>query len=310
MISLPNSVGLIKPSSANNNVKAVVAAIVSGTYPTKESVDGITWSADNNFAGGVLSNGIIHQNSKFYVTSFDGKLWSAPDSAAPLTWTWISSPGATPFILSSNGSYFLSFRNTASNCTYYKSPDSTGTGVWTTITIPGSNFQPVGNTVIWTGTQWVVFTGTGQCFVSSNGTTWTSATGASAPAALDYFNSFYLLANTFSGTNYILQSTALSSYSIVLTTSPDLVQGISHNSTCVVAVATSGKIWRSTDGTTWAPQTSPTSTDLNDVQWVASLGLFIATGSSPGKIITSPDGITWTVRLTGGGSDSIYTISD
>jgi hypothetical protein len=60
-----------------------------------------------------------------------------------------------------------------------------------------------------------------------------------------------------------------------------------------VAVGEDGKIMTSSDGTTWASQTSG-----NDKDWLGiefGNNLFVAVGML-GSVMTSPDGITWTLR--------------
>jgi len=69
--------------------------------------------------------------------------------------------------------------------------------------------------------------------------------------------------------------------------------GITYADGKFVAVGAQGTIITSTDGTTWALQTSVISDDLFAVAY--GNGKFVAVGAL-GKIITSPDGITWTIQ--------------
>lgn len=59
-----------------------------------------------------------------------------------------------------------------------------------------------------------------------------------------------------------------------------------------VAVGNNGVIWSSTNGTSWSQETSPTTVNLSDVEWISYLDFFCAVGAT--TIITSPDGQNWT----------------
>jgi hypothetical protein len=80
------------------------------------------------------------------------------------------------------------------------------------------------------------------------------------------------------------------------------IKGFADNGAgVVVGVGGSGSIARSTDGNTWAAQTSGTGNSFYDVCW--HINKFIAVGDSfavAPTIRTSPDGITWTTRSASG----------
>lgn len=62
-----------------------------------------------------------------------------------------------------------------------------------------------------------------------------------------------------------------------------------------VTVGAGGKIYTSTNRTTWTERTSNTTQSITGVAWAANLGLFAAVGNN-GYIATSADGTTWTTR--------------
>jgi alpha-tubulin suppressor-like RCC1 family protein len=60
-----------------------------------------------------------------------------------------------------------------------------------------------------------------------------------------------------------------------------------------VIVGDGGKIYTSTNRTTWTERTSNTTQPITGVAWATNLGLFAAVGSN-GYIATSTDGTIWT----------------
>jgi len=65
-----------------------------------------------------------------------------------------------------------------------------------------------------------------------------------------------------------------------------------------IAVGAAGLINTSPDGITWTQRTSGTATNLNDVCYDATIGLYLIAGANgaTNQYLTSPDGATWTLR--------------
>lgn len=78
----------------------------------------------------------------------------------------------------------------------------------------------------------------------------------------------------------------------------DALYAIAWSGTRFTTVGQAGTIvTTSTDGLSWLPQTSGTSSDLFGVAWSSPLSLMAAVGRN-GTIVTSPDGVTWTARTS------------
>lgn len=81
--------------------------------------------------------------------------------------------------------------------------------------------------------------------------------------------------------------------------------------TFAVAVGDNGRIYTSTDGTTWTSRTSGTGEDLRDVAYGG--GRWVAVGTAVGVdecIITSTDGITWSSLALGPASTVSHVVYD
>ena len=74
------------------------------------------------------------------------------------------------------------------------------------------------------------------------------------------------------------------------------VYSITEKDQTLVAVCQEGKIFSSTDGTTWTTRTSGVSVNLKSV--ASSNNIIVAIGEQ-GTVISSTDGITWTTRTSG-----------
>ena len=143
------------------------------------------------------------------------------------------------------------------------------------------------------GTQYVAVGSASALALSSDGSSWSSA-------------SFNQPADAYGDAVYADSLFVAVGFGIL--TSPDgttwtsrLPQSVSHtgiawNGTTFVVVGSGGVVLTSPDGVTWTAQTSGTSATLNHVTWFN--GRFIAVGAA-GTVITSPDGATWTARPAG-----------
>lgn len=139
--------------------------------------------------------------------------------------------------------------------------------------IKAANANSTLKSVFWDGAQFVA-AGYGTIMTSADGMSWVSR----SVAATAYFNGVTL----FNGTYY--------------------------------AYGSSGSIYSSADGITWTAVTSnlPAAFNISSIYWVASLGKFVAVGTSSGisgAIYYSADGMTWTaaaVPANGGLNAVIY----
>ncbi|GGP23395.1 hypothetical protein [Silvimonas iriomotensis] len=77
------------------------------------------------------------------------------------------------------------------------------------------------------------------------------------------------------------------------------IYGQTFNLGMYVAVGAGGAILTSSDGATWAPQSSGTSEDLYSATYTSSLAdVYVAVGAN-GTVVTSQDGVTWKVQTSG-----------
>lgn len=78
--------------------------------------------------------------------------------------------------------------------------------------------------------------------------------------------------------------------------------GANDDGTLAVAAGENGRLYTSTDGTTWTSRTTNTASDLLDVAFGS--GRWVVVGNSPGTdgfVLTSTDGTTWTEIAVGNG---------
>ena len=127
-----------------------------------------------------------------------------------------------------------------------------------------------------------------------------AATGASTPARLGVgANGQVLTADSAEASGVKWVTPTSGSLTWTSRYNPDNVawNGIAWNgSNLYVAVGESGKLYSSTNGTTWTVRTSGFGANaINDVQF--GNGLFVAVGAN-GTITTSSDGTTWTARTS------------
>jgi hypothetical protein len=74
------------------------------------------------------------------------------------------------------------------------------------------------------------------------------------------------------------------------------LNSIAYGNGKLITIGPYGMIMSSTDGASWAKQSSGTAANLRNVIWAN--GMFVAVGTG-GAIITSADGTTWTSRVSG-----------
>jgi photosystem II stability/assembly factor-like uncharacterized protein len=82
-------------------------------------------------------------------------------------------------------------------------------------------------------------------------------------------------------------------------TANNTLKCVTSSPSTAVAVGFAGRIFSSTDGTSWTSRTSGVTQPLNAVSYAG--GVFIAVGNA-GILLTSPDGITWTNRTANTGT--------
>ncbi len=156
------------------------------------------------------------------------------------------------------------------------------------------------NGAIYAGGKFVAVGDASTILTSADAITWTAA---SAPTA----NNFYR-ALAHNGTRFVVVGPGPSAtdrgaaaYSddgvtwtaATLPANKGSIFGVAAGAGRFVAVGETGRIYTSTDGTSWTDTVSPVTTSLVSVEYANSL--FVATGVS-GRILTSSDGIDWTNR--------------
>jgi len=150
----------------------------------------------------------------------------------------------------------------------------------------------------------------GMIFTSTDGITWSVVTGWEQASGTigttiiigvfwsDYYNKFYICGDSgimYSSTDGLIWSALTSSFSSTA------INAITGNGSRLVAVAYSGKIAFSTDGTTWTQAATPSfgADTVFGVTYNGQFGKFCAVGDA-GKIAWSTDGDTWTQTGTTG----------
>ena len=174
---------------------------------------------------------------------------------------------------------------------------------WTTRSVGGENLK----SITWSSAfnKFYSVGAEGGIYSSENGLNWsTLSSGISEQLNEIHFTPF------LSGTNLltavgndgnILNSTNGYSWSIT-NVGTENINGVTSGNVSseyrIVAVGDAGQVYISMDGYNWSSYT-PVATNLNDVAFNYSNGLFVAVGDS-GLVMTSSDGINWTTRNSSG----------
>lgn len=236
------------------------------------SPTGVNWTYQSLGVSTILES-VIWDDSQYITIGDSGTVFTSYDG---ISWSRHGSGEARTFFDVAQGSNVLV---AVSQGGIYSSPNGT---IWTK-----RHSETSGNSVIWTGTQYVVVGGYGTLLNSLDGISWSDQTLGTN----DYLygvtsNNSLIVAVGRDGVIYSSPD-AISWTKRVSGTINDL-NGVVWNGSLFVAVGNEGTILASTDGVNWNLQQSGEDRDFKDVTW--NNGQFVAVGW---EIYTSPNGVTW-----------------
>jgi len=188
----------------------------------------------------------------------------------------------------------------------YTSTNPRGVTAWMPPTSVPAGFSATTNlsAVIFSGQQFVALGIDGSILTSTDGLTWTLATGSIPSASMNgiAFGSVsgtgtYVAVgnggNIFTSTDLVTWTTALSNPS----NGNDLF-GVAFLNGGFVATGASGTLLTSTDGSNWTAPASHTTNALRGAAFrSAPTPVYVVVGDA-GTIVTSADGITWSSPIT------------
>lgn len=234
---------------------------------------------------------VAYANSKFVAVTDDGLIVYSSDG---LTWSSATpDAGASEFYgLVYGNSKFVAVGTDIET-------SAAGSGVWTQVFDPpeaGGKFVGVtyGNTLFVA----VGYQDTGSLiYTSADGTTWASASAASATANfydVAYGSSKFVAVGVTAGGAPYVESSSSGTSGWTARTLPGApgtadVNGIAYGNGVFVLVGSNGLCYSSTNGTAWTARTVPITSTLYFVRYVK--GVFIAGGS--GNLMISKDGVNW-----------------
>lgn len=300
----------------------------------RSSTDGITWATRTSgvstdlgaltFGGGLY---VYAGVNGAYGTSTDGITWTTKNpsigqQAAPGQGTY------GPFLAYNSGTIVGGVRDPGGGGVL----TSTDGVTWTTRDNTLNTHTGCGG-VVYAGGKFVAGFLSGQICTSTNGITWTAQVSGTTTGitSVTYGNGLYLAAQIvgttmlsstdavtwttrtpsiggnpanqvcFGAGVYVITGFAGNKYSTDLVTWTSITPGSNigsmvYNGTIFVGGAASGGIRTSTDGITWAGQTSQTTSTITSLIYTGSLHVY---GTQGGGIGTSTDGITWVARTSG-----------
>ena len=267
-----------------------------GSNAWSTSTDGINWTA-GTFPTTDSVDGISFVNGKFYAaatnsTSTAGSILSSTDGS---TWTQVATIpakmqevafGATRYVAVGGGGAI------------YTSTD----GLAWSATTSGTTENLL--RVIFANSQFIATGTAGGVYVSADGLAWTPKTSGITTAldGIAFANGTYLLVGQGSASQFRTSTDLITTVGRVSNAAnlQDLRGATVDGTGTLVAVGTSGTIVSSTNGSTWTLRTSGTTNQLNDVSFGSSTLVAVGLG---GKILTSPDGTTWTTQTSGTTAD-------
>lgn len=315
----------------------VAVTLLGGIFT---SSTGVTWTARTS---GVTSplNSVVYGSSKFVAVGSGGLILTSSDSTAT-SWTnqtvgnsdllGVNYQNSTYIALGKNSKALYS--NDGTN--WYRSLIDSFVAVTTdgslgwAITSWGDVYKATGTSFVYvttvdTGIEnftniynngagiFIVTTGSGKIYTSSNGLNWTSRTsGVSTGLNEVYYDSVNKIFVIVGDSGVILTASPSGGLPQVTTwvsqtsgTTNNLISVSQLSSTTWIAVGTSGTIVTSPNATTWTTRSSGVTVDLRSVT-VANLGggTYKAIAVGRGGIgITSSDGFTWTIALSNSATD-------
>ncbi|MBA4149841.1 MAG: hypothetical protein H0X66_17135 [Verrucomicrobia bacterium] len=290
-----------------------VAVGNTGTILT--SSNGVVWNIQSSESSANL-RGVTWNGSQFVAVGASGTILTSPDGV-----TWTSRSGTTSHLHSVTWNNLL-LVVTGSNGTILTSVD----GVAWESRSAGSAISL--RSIVWDGKQFAV-AGFGTILTSPDGITWTNRpleTSGSLISIASNGEQFVAIGSTIVvsanglswgnrgpnenivlkvhwSTNWYSPKFVAVGYGSIATSSDGIgwlsqdsgtsayLNGITGNSSLLVAVGNSGTILTSQTGLTWTQRSSGTSLRLEAVAW--GKNQFVAVGDT---ILTSPDGISWTQR--------------
>lgn len=249
------------------------------------STDAVTWTARASGIGGNPANAICFGAGVYVAVGFAGNR----SSTDLVTWGSIT-PGAVINALVYNGTLFVGGATTGVIRT------STDSITWSAQT---SQTTSTICSLIWTGSLHLYGTSGGGIGTSTDGITWVARTSGTTSTiwSLLYDGTLYHA----SGCNFTLSSTDAITWTTntgYSGTTSSILSSAYGNSTYVYGTV-GGRIATSPDTTTWTPQTSGTTSNVNALRY----GTVFVYGTVGGGLSTSTDGITWTARTSGTTSD-------
>lgn len=270
------------------------------------STDGLEWTPRGivcDFAAGetlyyprglALGNGVIVAISDSG-SMLHQRIFSSSDGG--LTWTLRASGSATSYL----GIRSLAYGNGRFVCAGNVNRLMTSTDgiTWTPGTFLGSTGQGI-NGIIFDGTRFIATGWDGLIAVSTDGLTWTAATSPTSQhlgTAVSTSGHFW----AFGDGGLVVHSTDAVHFSSIgasPTTAIPLQSQIRRLRTLggkLFAVAADGKLYVSTDGSTFGAATADGTLSVTDL--TESAGTYVAVG--PSAAYTSTDGVTWTTRAPG-----------
>lgn len=315
---------------------------LGGSGEVAVSTDGITWTAaTSTFGTSVVAAG-IYANGLYVIVGDDGKLATSPNGT---TWTArTANMGTTPIydITYGNGLFVVSgdagvatspdgitwtARSSAviSQTTYGQRGVVYRAGYFFVAGDVGkiaysTNGTAWATTTVWTGTNKIDAIGinggtliaigaNGKLAVNETGSTWAEKTapqGSSAVTVTGYGLGKYLLADSLGNIGVSSDGSTWVSGGAPLG-GTDAIYGFAANSSLIVAVGNSGKVYTSPDGVTWTARSSTFSTSaVRGVVWSGTQFVIVGDG---GKLATSPDGITWTSRTSSFSTTDIRSVT-
>jgi hypothetical protein len=251
------------------------SAVVPSAIVIASSTDGLSWtlsSVATHYSGEPLSGNSL--NLPMAGLDFDGtNFW--------LSIQQYDSAGTTCYICSSkstDGKTWTPVYKVANGSYFYAK--------WKVVV--GNSNQMIIAPMAGPGVSGVVYTAYGT---TSAATSYTQPFTEQFSQAKFLNNLFFVLRNVTSSTSALSTSPTGASWTSRTLPTATILYDITYGNSTYVAVGEGGRIFTSTDASTWTSQTSGTSEQLVSVEWDASLSLFICVGVT--TIRTSSTGTTW-----------------
>ena len=257
------------------------------------STDATNWTVR---VGSDPKNKVIWDGSKFIALDSSGRLFTSVDGL-----DWSSTSGITMDYASEvyKGLAYSPSLNRYVAASGNKIVSSEDGVSWTTRQV--DTFMTA-QSVIWTGSKFIMAGWNGRYLVSTDGITWNrkdvSGTITTTPHLSDVAWSSSLgrfvvitasLGNIFTSTNEI-------TWTELASAAPNGLYGIVWTGSSFVAVGRSGTIVTSSDGINWSNRSITSSPTLYDVNMIA--GKLVAVGTSGKVYVSIDDGINWTAQTT------------